>query len=169
MGTGSYLGSALALASDDWIGVAITGSTAYLSGFRSRPPLAASGTGTVIKNYTAELGVETYENIDGCNCTFVAKTLRDYAVLLTIDWQWQSGNWGYEYIRITANASATGIFPTRWTKSINAGPDTTEYQPKTMMFILPNWKPGTYTIQAQHTPNNSGQDRYIRGGCVAVL
>jgi hypothetical protein len=170
LSAGVLLGSIDTLAPADWMAIGLTGTTAYVDGADSMPPLAWGGTGTVAMTYTANLGVDTYEGVSGAFCAFEAKASnRDYLVLVCLEYRFASANFAFENIRIVVNGSPTGIFPTKYNLQKNAVQDQTNVFLHTYAFVLPNWTPGTYTIQLQHTPDSASVDRAIRRAIVAVI
>ena len=135
----------------------------------SRPPLGWGGTGTVPKDYTSDLAAGTYEIVTGAFALVTITEKRDYIVLVTFQWYWNSANWSYQHFRITANGSATGIFPAYYYKQRDTNPSVGEAELANGVFYLRQWQPGTYLIQLQHTPAGSAQNRYVEQAQIVVL
>jgi hypothetical protein len=175
MASGIALGSVGALQTADWMTATISGSVGYLHALDSRPPLEFGGEATVGMTYTANLAANVFEGISGCYCTFEAKETRDYLVVLGVNWRWASANFAHQFLSISVNGSRTGtptgglLHPNRWRKSINVNPDTTEYELRTVMFVVRDLEPGTYTIQGLHSPWGSSEDRAIARASIVVL
>jgi hypothetical protein len=169
-GGGGPLGPFLALAPGFGMTMGVTGSVGYIGGaFLNRPPLAWGGRQTVGMIYTANLAGGVFEGVSGCFCTLEVQEKRDYLVAVTLWWRWASANWAYEWVRISANGSATGILPPYWTKQQDANPNTTEEDTRTFLFLLKDWEPGTYVLQVEHSPAGSDQNREINEGLIVVF
>jgi hypothetical protein len=137
--------------------------------FIDRPPLAWGGTGTVVMNYSANLAANQWENVSGAFVTVTITEKRDYAVLLTFQWYWNTTNWAYNIFRVLANGSETGIFPIYFYKFREQNASIGERELQSAVFYLRQWEPGTYTIQLQHSPWGSSQDRYVERALLIVL
>lgn len=156
------LGSVETLAPGECMNLSISGTWCLVqAGPFARQPAAWGGQNTVAMTYTANLAASVWEGITGCFCDFNARERRDYLVLLTVCWRWASANWAYQYLGIQVDGSMAGMFPTSWTKRIDANPDTTDVFYETVQFILPNWPPGVHRVQAMHSPWGASQDRAI--------
>lgn len=168
---GSVLGSFLAIQPVDWMTTGLTGTVGFIGGsFIDRSPLAWGGSGTNQFTYTANTAAGAYDNITGCFCDFVAKEQRDYLVLLSVCWQWQSANWSYQILHISLTPAAVTIAPSGgWRKSRDSNPTTTDFELRTVQFVLPNLPRGSYRVQALHSPFSSSQDRKIWTAYVTVL
>lgn len=172
----------------DWTQFTITGSTVFIDQADGRPPLSWGGTGTLVYNYTDNLAFDVYEGITGTFCSFVAPLRRDYAVLATVNWLWASNNNIFEMFKLwlytgaypngpTFAGTPTGIYrgdqiqpPLGWYRVRGTTPPyPTEWDIRTMTWMLMDLPSGSYTVQLAHCPWGQNIDRTVRLGVIVVL
>jgi len=169
--TGTLIGPFSELAGGDWLTISVSGTVGRLDGYANRPPIGV-GTGTIIFNYTANLAADVFEGVSGCFADVDLRVQRDYIVVVTLLWKWNTNSQYSQDFALWANDSVTGVFPPKWviyrqTDIYNAGLNI--YQTYSAMFVLPNWKPGRYRIQLAHSPGGLLMDRWVQRGLLAVL
>lgn len=158
--------SADKLAAWPWATWGMTGTTAFLGDSPARPPLAWGGSGTLPMDFPPSA---SFVGITGCFCTVDIRERRDYLVLLSLNFYFYNIAQMKGRFRITANGSATGIFPSEWVELTTSFPGNTERWIDSMMFLLPNWEPGVYRIQAWWHNDNANHRRVMQFAYIAVL